>query len=234
MQVPGAWVIFPPVATARPILPRVLAAALILAAPALQAAEFFVDRHGWHSGIVLARAAIPAEAWPPGVVERDFAGCQSLELGWGDRNFYTAPHPGVLLALRAALFFDPGVLHIVGFERSASRALPNAEFVRVRCTEEQLADLCRALGASFGRDATGRAQPLGRGLYGFKSQFYTAHGRYWIGNTCNSWTLREARTGGVPTRVGPLGTLSSGAVTVQVRRLVAAKPQAPPSSPRTP
>ncbi len=52
-------------------------------APGLRGAEFYVSRHHWHSGIVVARADIPAGAWPPGVVERDFAGCRCLELGWG-------------------------------------------------------------------------------------------------------------------------------------------------------
>ena len=184
-------------------------------------AEFYVGRDRWHSGIIVERAAIPAGAWPPCVAERDFAGCRSLELGWGDRTYYIAPHPTVLIAIRAALIPGPSVLHIAGFAGPPQGAYPWTELVRVTCSAEEFAALCRALGASFVRDARGSAQPLGRGLYGLKSQFYAARGRYWIGNTCNTWTLREARAGGLPTRVGPAGTLTSGAVTAQVRRLVA-------------
>jgi uncharacterized protein (TIGR02117 family) len=189
------------------------------------ASEFYVVRHGWHSGIVVRRKDIPADTWPPGVAERDFAGCRCLELGWGDHAFYTAPHPGALMAVRAALVPGPSVLHVAGFSAAdPAKTHQWAEVVRVSCTRAELTALCRALGTSFERDSANRAKGLGVGLYGVKSRFYAARGRYWIGNTCNSWTLREARVGGLPTRVGPAGTLSSGAVTAQVRRLLTARP----------
>ena len=203
--------------------------AVLALATVARGAEFHVGRDRWHSGIIVERAAIPAGAWPPGVVERDFAGCRSLELGWGDRTYYIAPHPTVLMAIRAALIPGPSVLHIAGFAGPPQGAYPWVELVRVPCSPEEFAVLCRALGASFARDATGNAQPLGRGLYGFKSQFYAARGRYWIGNTCNTWTLREVRAGGLPTRIGPAGTLSAGAVTAEVRRLLNGKTGALPA-----
>ena len=50
------------------------------------AAEFYVSSHGWHTGIIVPRAAVVAcGGWPPGVAERDFAGCEDLELVWGYR-----------------------------------------------------------------------------------------------------------------------------------------------------
>ena len=195
--------------------------------PAAHAEEFFVVRHGWHSGIVVSRANILRDALPPGVVTQDFAGCRCLEFGWGDRAFYTAPKPTVPMALRAALLPGPSVLHVAGFAVPPARTHQWTEIVPVRCTHEEFAALCRSLGETFERDAAGRAQRLGTGLYGFKSRFYAARGRYWIGNTCNSWTLCEARAGGLPTRLGPTGTLSSGAVTGQVRRLLAARGKKP-------
>ncbi len=137
--------------------------------------------------------------------------------------FYTAPQPTALMAVQVSLIPGRSVLHIAGFPGPPSGTPQWAELVRVPCTRAEFVALCRALGESFARDATGNAQPLGRGLYGLKSQFYAARGDYWIGNTCNSWTLREARAGGLPTRIGPAGTLSSGAVTAQVRRLMAGR-----------
>ena len=199
-----------------------LVVALAFAATA-RGAEFYVGRDRWHSGIIVERAAIPAGAWPPGVADRDFAGCRCLELGWGDRNYYPATNPTVCTAIRATLIPGPSVLHIAGFTEPPQGAYPWAELVRVPCSEEQFAALCRVLAASFALAAGGHAQPLGRGLYGFKSQFYAARGRYWIANTCNTWTLRQARAGGLPTRIGPAGTLTSGAVVSQVRRLLASR-----------
>jgi uncharacterized protein (TIGR02117 family) len=208
-------------------LARALAIALAIVALAgpgrqLQAAEFYVVRDRWHSGIVVARADIAAGAWPAGTVEH-FAGCRCLELGWGDRAYYIAPHPTALMAVRAALVPSPSVLHIAGFAGPVRGAYPWAEVVRVPCTPGEFTALCRALGASFELDASGQAESLGPGLYGLRSEFYAARGRYWLGNTCNSWTLREARAGGVPTRVGPVGSWSSAAVTAEVRRLLRAK-----------
>ena len=196
--------------------------ALTVLSSGAHAAEFYVVRHGWHSGIVVNRADIPPDAWPSGVAERDFAGCRCLELGWGNRVFYTAAHPTVLMAVRAALIPGPSVLHVAGFAGPATAVHQWAEVVPVSCTREQFAALCRALGDSFTRDASGHAASLGTGLYGFRSHFYAARGSYWLGDTCNSWTLREVRASGLPTRVGPAGTLRSSAVTAQVRRLLAA------------
>ena len=189
----------------------------------IRAAEFYVVRHGWHSGIVVLRGDIPAGVWPPEVATHDFVGCRYLELGWGDRAFYTAPHPNALMAVRAALIPSPSVLHVAGFAESPSAAHQWVEVVPVICTRAEFAALCEALGKSFERDAAGDALGLGPGLYGLKSRFYVARGHYWIGNTCNSWTLRETHASGLPTHVSLADTLSSETVTAQVRRLLEAR-----------
>ena len=186
-----------------------------------RAAEFYVTSHGWHTGIVVPRAAVLEHgSWPPGVAERDFAGCAWLELGWGDRKFYMAKKPGITMALGAALVPGPSVLHVVGYPGPPELGRDRDNLVPVPCTPAELRALCRALGASFQRDAAGRAPRLGPGLYGFKSGFYAAHGRYWIGNTCNTWTLCAERAGGLPVRVGVAGTLRAGAVIAQTRKVL--------------
>ena len=153
-----------------------LAAWILTATPALRAAEFYVVRHGWHSGIVVSRADIPAGTWPPGVAERDFAGCRCLELGWGDRKFYTAPKPTALMAVSAALIPGRSVLHVAGFTVLPTATHQWTELVRVPCTREEFARLCRALGDSFARDAHGDAQRLGRGCMGSKVSFTPRRG----------------------------------------------------------
>ncbi len=185
------------------------------------AAEFYVCGQGWHTGIVVPRAAaVRSGAWPAGVADRDFAGCAWLELGWGDRKFYMAKHPGLAVAVGAVLVPGRTVLHVVGLREAPASAYRPAALVRVPCTDAELGALNRALGATFERDAAGRALGLGPGLYGFRSRFYAARGRYWIGNTCNSWTLHTERAGGLPTRVGPRGTLQASAVLAQTRWLL--------------
>lgn len=206
-------------------LGALVACAWALASGEAGAAEFYVDNHGWHSGIVVPRAAIPPGAWPPGVVERDFAGCAYLELGWGDRKFYPAQQPTVLMALDAALLPGPSVLHLAGLNPSLANAHAWSALVAVHCTGVQLAGLCRDLGRSFETDPRGEATRMGPGLYGRRSGFYAARGSYWIGNTCNTWTAREIKAAGLPASTSVFRASTSGQVVGQARRLASIRPE---------
>jgi uncharacterized protein (TIGR02117 family) len=184
---------------------------------------FYVGSHGWHTSIVVPRAQIPADRWPRGVAERTFSPYPYLEIGWGDRKFYTARKPNLAMAIHAAFLPGPSVLHIVGLKPPLERALAWNALVRVPCTRAEFASLCRALGDTFERDASGRARALGPGLYGETSRFYQALGLYYLLNTCDTWTAKMMRAGGLPAKTSPAGTWSAGATIAQARRLVAQK-----------
>ena len=185
-----------------------------------QPSAFFVGSRGWHSSITLERAAIPKGAWPAGVVEQTFAGSHYVEVGWGDADFYMARHPTVLTALDAALLPGASVLLVGGLDPPLGKALPWGGLQRVLCSQEEFFALCRAIGATFQRDKKGNAQAVGTGLYGRISRFYAAHGLYSAANTCNHWTVRMMRAGGLRASLAPTETWSSGAVVAQARRLV--------------
>jgi uncharacterized protein (TIGR02117 family) len=187
---------------------------------------FYVGSHDWHTSIVVPREQIPTDTWPRGITKRTFSPYPYLEIGWGDRKFYTAPKPNVAMALRAAFLSGSSVLHIVGLGRPLERALPWSALVRVSCTRAEFASLCRALGGTFERDASGHARALGAGLYGETSRFYQARGRYYLLNTCDTWTARMMRAGGLPANTSPVETWSAGATIAQARRLVTQKLQA--------
>ena len=180
---------------------------------------FFVGSRGWHSSITVERAAIPSGAWPAGVAERTFAGCRYVEVGWGDADFYMARRPTVLTALDAALLPGASVLLVVGLDAPLERALPWGGLQRVPCSREEFAALCRAIGATFQLDGNGKAEPVGKGLYGRESRFYAARGRYSLLQTCNHFTTRMMRAGGLRASLAPTETSSSGAVVRQARRL---------------
>ena len=182
--------------------------------------SFFVGKRGWHSSITVERAAIPKGTWPPGVVERTFAGSRYLEVGWGDADFYMARHPTVLTALDAALLPGPSVLLVVGLDPPLETALPWSGLERVTCSRAEFRSLCRAIGATFQRDKNGNAQVVGTGLYGRMSRFYPAHGLYYCLQTCNHWTTQMMVAGGLPASLAPTETASSGAVVAQARRLL--------------
>ena len=180
---------------------------------------FFVGSRGWHSSITVERAAIPRGTWPAGVAERAFAGSRYVEVGWGDADFYMARRPTVLTALDALLLPGASVLLVVGLDAPLDRALPWGGLQRVPCSREEFAALCRAIGATFQRNENGKAESVGKGLYGRESRFYAARGRYSAVQTCNHWTTRMMRAGGLRASLAPTETWTSGAVVRQARRL---------------
>lgn len=182
---------------------------------------FYVGSRRWHSSITIERAAIPKNAWPACVVERSFRGCHYIEVGWGDADFYMARHPTVFTAFDAVFLPGPSVLLLVGLDPPLDRALPWGDLVRVPCTADEFNALCRQMGASFKLDDKGNAKAVGVGLYGRTSRFYAAKGLYSGFNTCNYWTTRTMRAGGLKASVAPNHTWSSGAVVAQARQLMA-------------
>ena len=171
-----------------------------------------VVRHGWHSGIVVRAADVPAQAWP---ARREFADAEYLELGWGDRAYYQASAPSVWLGLRALLWPTAGVLHMVAFSGPVERYFASAESVALEITPQGLARLVAAVSASHELDAAGRPIPLGPGLYG-TSRFYASSEAFHLFATCNVWVAGMLREAGVP--VSPTLSPTSGALFAQLRR----------------
>ena len=92
----------------------------------------YVTDHGWHTGIVVRQADIPVGLWP---TQRDFAGSEYVEVGWGDRNFYLAPQGTLWLALKAAFWSTSVVLHVIAFDGPPHRFFAGREVVALRVSE---------------------------------------------------------------------------------------------------
>ena len=73
---------------------------------------------------------------------------------------------------------------------------PSAEIVQVFVTTKGFARLVQYLGSSFERRGADRSAVVAPGLYS-DSLFYSATGRFHLGNTCNSWTARGLAFAGV-------------------------------------
>jgi len=154
----------------------------------------YLVSHGWHVGMVLRRADIPAGLWPENV---DFPYAEFLEVGWGDKQYYQDPDAHFGITLRAALWPTASVLHIVGFKGAVTAYYSSGEIIEIKLSEPGFELLSRYIAASFARDESGQAQPLGRGLYG-NSRFYLSRESYHLLNTCNVWTARALRAASVP------------------------------------
>lgn len=154
----------------------------------------YVINLGWHTGIALPRAALPAEVWPE---VRDFPEVDYLEVGWGDRAFYQTPDPGLGLALKAALTPTPGVLHLVGIDGPVPAYFPGSGIIGIGLSAAAFEQVYRFIAATHDRPAGGTAQALGKGLYP-DSRFYPAKGTFHLFNNCNTWMARVLLAAGCP------------------------------------
>jgi uncharacterized protein (TIGR02117 family) len=158
------------------------------------AATIHLVSHGWHTGIAVRRADIPAGLWPEA---GDFQQAEYLEVGWGDHDYYRAGDPGLWTKLKAALVPTASVLHVVGVRGSVAGSFPGSEVIELRLSRTGVERLARYIHDAHARTGAQAVAPLGPGLYG-ESRFYPARERFHLLNTCNVWTARALRAAGLP------------------------------------
>lgn len=170
-----------------------------------------VISNGWHTAIIVSRAdAVVTELVPEAA---HFPEATFLEFGWGDRDYYPADKATLGVTLRAALIPTPAVMHVAG-RREAPEPRQGFEVVQVALTEDGLRQMLRAIAGTFERREASPAEPVAPGLYR-DSHFYAARGRFHLFNTCNTWTARMLRAGGVP--VSPAGIITADDMVERLR-----------------
>ena len=182
-------------------------------------AEIYVVSHGYHSGIIVRRAATEELASRQGnaallAVTRRFPSYQWIEIGWGDEGFYrSVPDVASLsFALAVRALFLPGnrsVVHVVGLNLHPRDAFPKSEMVHINLTAEGFSRMLERLDASIARTGEGGGpEDLGVGLYG-PSKFFRSVDTFSIFNVCNHWVARLLNAAGLPT-TPVLATLPQG------------------------
>ncbi|QSA98284.1 DUF2459 domain-containing protein [Methylococcus sp. EFPC2] len=165
-------------------------------------ASVYVVNHGYHSGLVIDPADLPAGKMPESA---DFPNADYLELGWGDRDYYRADDPGFGAMLQAAFWSDASVLHVIGVYGSIRQHYGGRDIVRLSLTAQGYAGLADYIHQSFVREGAARVGPIGPGLIR-NSYFYPARGHFSLLNTCNAWTARALEAGAYPMGFMPLIT----------------------------
>ncbi len=163
-----------------------------------------VVSNGWHTAIVIGRAELVATGLLPEA--DDFPDAVFLEFGWGDRVYYPAREKTLGMALDAALTGTPAVMHLAGLARPPEQTYADAEVMPVALSQVKFRRLVRAIAGDFERPEGERAAPVSRGLYSH-SKFYNARGTFHLFNTCNTWTARMLRAGGV--NLSPSGVITA-------------------------
>ena len=182
--------------------------ALFPPAAGAPAMRILLVHNGYHTGLVLPRAAVAELAGRRGqmalvAVATRFSAYGWLEIGWGDEEFYrNVPTPGSLtvgLALRA--LFRPGnasVLHVVGVSDDPRAVFAQAQVGELTISAEGFERLVAKVEATFWRDGRGLPEDLGPGLYG-PSLFYRASGNFHALHVCSHWVADMLDAAGVPT-----------------------------------
>ncbi len=172
----------------------------------------YVIARGWHTEIVLpaARLGSPLASLQPAA-----SGVRFLVFGWGARDYYMAPDPGLADALRASAP-GPAVTLVIPLAVSPEDFAGPGNVVPLRVTREGMARLARILWDSFAKDSAGAPRPLGPGPYP-QSLFYAASGTYDLSHTCNTWTAEALAAAGLP--VSAAGVVFASQLVDQVRPL---------------
>lgn len=149
--------------------------------------SIYLVEHGWHAGVVIARAALPPGSWD---VLEDFPDARYFEVGWGDATYYQANDPGVGTTLKAGLWPTESVLHVAAFRNPPTEVFARRTVIRIPISDAGLDALLDFIRRYHARDSTGAVIPVGPGLYGDGSRFYAAEGRYHALNNSNVWAAR--------------------------------------------
>lgn len=175
-----------------------------------------VVSNGWHTAIVIPRPALAVTGLLPEA--DDFPDAAFLEFGWGDRVYYPAKDPTVGMALGAALTPTPAVLHMAGRSHAPAAGEGKPDVVLVTLTQDGFEHMVRAIAGEFTRpEGGGPAQAISVGLYR-NSKFYDAEGSFHLFNTCNTWTARMLRAGGV--KLPPSGVVTADDLMKRLRAAV--------------
>ncbi|MGH7846689.1 MAG: DUF2459 domain-containing protein [Candidatus Binatia bacterium] len=171
----------------------------------------YVVSHGWHTGIAVRTADIPATVVWPEIT--DFPQSDYIEVGWGDGDYYPAPETTWMRALGAALWSGRSVLHVAGFKEPVRKFFAGSEVIEVALSDEAFTELCAFIARTHERTLGGERGKIRPGLYG-NSRFYPAQGKFHAFYNCNTWVAEALRAAGLPLN---RFTITADSVMAQVR-----------------
>jgi uncharacterized protein (TIGR02117 family) len=194
--------------------PAALAVLWSACAPALTARAtpdtwVAVVSHAWHTDIAVRLADVPAGSWPDA---QRFPDAEIIEIGWGDRDYFTAPEETLALGARAIFRSRGSALRVVWLDGPIERRFPDSDVVEIPIARSALRRLIEFIRESYALTADGAPVDLGPGPWP-RSRFYLATGHYGLFNSSNQWTARALRSAGLP--FVPASSLTVGSVLCQ-------------------
>ncbi len=155
--------------------------------------KIYVISHDWHTGFIIPKNKI--QHLIP-VLTKRFDNADLLEFGWGDKGFYQSRKMTAGLVFSAMFWPTESVVHVVAVSGNSHAFFANSEIEPVYLSDEGYDSLLKYISDSFRRNEKKEIIELEKGLYG-DSQFYAGEGDYFLMNTCNKWTAKGLKSGGM-------------------------------------
>lgn len=172
----------------------------------------FIAKHTWHTGIIFSKET--ANSYLPAIKD-DFPDARYLEVGWGDRDFFTAPKGTVGLALKAVLIPTKSVLHVMPLDTHPFWYFDEGELIELTISNQGLVNLTQRINNSFALDSDSKNIKVeNKSTIG--GQFYLSNEKYHGFKTCNVWIAKAIKETGLPVR--SFFALTSKNVMSQVER----------------
>ena len=166
----------------------------------------YVVRQGLHTGFVLPTSTI-ADRLPQ--VYQSFTGSPFIEFGWGDMDYYQSEEVTSGMTTKAILWPTYPVVRAVAIPERPDIHFPDNE-LEVLCLDQRQYSLLMAfIVQSFLRDNDGHVIKTVDSADG-NSRFYRAEGRYYLWNTCNTWTAKGLKSAGW--KISPAFKITPGSV----------------------
>lgn len=168
--------------------------------------KIFVVDHGWHTGFVFPTDDI-AKKLP--LLKQRFSDAPYLEFGWGDQDFYQAREKNPGLTIKAIFWPTDTVVEVMAIPFLPSGFYSDSEFFEGCISFQEYLSLVEFVAKSFAVNESGRIIEIKRGNYG-NSQFYKGVGKYYLTNTCNTWTAKGLKSAGM--NISPTFKLTSSSI----------------------
>jgi uncharacterized protein (TIGR02117 family) len=178
----------------------------------------YVIASGWHTEIGLSAAALSG---PLAALQSAMPSARYVVFGWGQRDYYMAPNPGLGDLLGAGLPGPSVVLVIPLTQAPAEFFGAGASVYAIPVSDDGLDRLAQFLWGYIAQDAQHHPRRIGDGPYP-GSVFYASSGTYSLSNTCNTWTAEALHVAGVP--VSAEGVVVAGGVTDQLNGIAVRAP----------
>lgn len=150
---------------------------------------------GWHTGWVLPAQPVWQEL---PILRPYFPEARVLLVGFGNRGFYEARNPGVLLGLRA-LFPSPAVVLLQGIPHQHWRSflLPQVHLLPLTLSPAQFQKLVHYVARAILWKRNG-PEPIMREPWYPHGLFFPSTEPYDAFHTCNNWTAQSLHVMGFP------------------------------------